>query len=646
MATENQIKVTKIADCLFSFKLSDSMIVGLEIGAEEFRKRCNDAAALLGIDVDTGVPLDDLYDSATVLLSREHANSILEIADKISNFVSRAAAAGFIPPANPMLEIIEFNETRSLHKQPSGIGSRIFPSFLDPKISDDVIFNIKIFQELIKKEENGELNLTGKSNKPALNSAQISSYAISFAGYDIATTGEGSDILSFLPDADMIKRRRIREALGALNFANREPRVLFTSNYDPDGISKGCILAWIKIPDASGYKIKRHDLFSGEDVEFQLSNSMLEVHFDSIKDYVNEWALSFYDVQESRIYAFLDDSIKKDNIYTYTIKAYQRVRTDKNFAFNTEVASFILSPLQLNDIKLEMNNHALNTLGKTFPDATADDISPYPFLSKKFYGHDKFDWILAATNVKASIDRGDKRSIVRSFSYLGAKLSFLSDSITQNKFYRPIDPNLVTENIKESIKIYGLSQTIIEIIESTGLSFFFGTRESPQEDTFKRATSVIGFDELDEINVILSSIDPETATVDVNTLTNNLVNMIRDNKTNGIDETSLSIEIPVPNESNEIADDPLQFVSKFDPKEEILDLATFEGISDFIRIIRLFFDMVPNRLSFAPTEFIDRPLRPTDEQTDRFGKDSFGSNVTNNIIGAISDGTSGGGSNG
>lgn len=611
MATENQKKVSKIADCLYGFKMSDSIVAGLELGAEEYRQRCREALSFFGVDI-TGIEIDFDNDATAISTIRNYANDMLAFADDISNFVARAAAAGFAPPSNPMLEIIEFNETRVLHSMPSNLGMRITPVSMQQQVSDDVMFNIGIFLQLMEKERNGELDLLGRPSTPSSNSAQISSYDMSFAGYDIATTGEGSDILSFLPDADMIKRRRVRQALGALNFSNREPKVLFTANYDPDGISKGCIVSWMRITDASGYKLIRHDLFNNETIEFNLPNNVIESHYESVKSYVEEWALSFYEVPNNRVLAFLDNSIKRDNIYTYKLQAYQNIRTDKNFVFGPDVSPLILSNMQMADIKDEMDAHAQNTLGTTFPDAGADDISPYPFISKKLYGHDKFDWILAATNVKASIDRGEDRPTVRSFSYIGAKLSELRVKVAQGKFFKPIDPNEITRNVNESIRTYGLSQTILEVIELTGLAMFFGTRESPQEDTFMKATSVIGDAELDEIGTILSSIDAETATVDVSVLTANLLNMLRGQSDgNLLDETSIIAEVSVPDEDDAVvADDPLQFVSRFDPGEEILDLATFEGISDFIRITRLFFDMVPNRNSFGQAEFADRPPAP------------------------------------
>jgi hypothetical protein len=285
-------------------------------------------------------------------------------------------------------------------------------------------------------------------------------------------------------------------------------------------------------------------------------------------------------------------------MYTYSIRAYQTLRTGGQFLFEVDSSPFQLSSLQLNDVQVEMTARVQNTIN--LPGSNFDDISPYPFLSQKLYGHDKFDWMLAAMNVKAAVDRGETRVAVRRFSYLGAQLSFVREQMSTGKFFKPINPDEIVQNIVRSISTFGVSQVLADVIETTGLDLFFGPKEDTSpNDQFKRATTLLDASDLGQIGIVLSAIDADTATVDINVLTNNLLTM-SSGREYVIDPASSPTEIAVPESSkNDLAEDTLQFVGKFQPGEQILDLATFDGISQFVRTIRLFFDMSPNRTTFS-----------------------------------------------
>jgi len=457
------------------------------------------------------------------------------------------------------------------------------------------------------KEKEGEFDLHSKTIKSTGTGAQISSYSISLDGYDIVTSNGAVGILSFLPDIDKIKRKRIREALGSLTFKNRVPKIIFTVNYEPDGVSRGNIIGWKRIFDASSYTLKRHDIFENKEIEYEFSNEDLVSQYEFIKNYVNEWVLSFYDhIDDDMVYAVLDKEIVPHHFYVYTLVANQLIRTDKDFVFNVDTSLLAISRLQLKDIGNEIASHVKNTVGKKIKDADVDDVNPYPFISKRFYGNDKYDWILAAINVKAAKERGDDRTTVRKFSYLGANHSFISEQIRAGRFFRPTDPDEIVKNVNESITTFGVTQTLLDIIENTGLDFYFGSKESSAEEQFKRATAVLDEVDLGGITTILSIIDPETATVDVESLVSNLLLVSQGRiNTNQVDESSKPTEIDVPPQQKDeeiFSEDPLQFVGDFDASQEILDLTTFDGISEFIRIIRLFFDMSPNRAIFGTTQ--------------------------------------------
>jgi len=608
MPTENQNKIIALADCLFSLRLKDSAINMLTGGAPALLQKCDNSAALVNnpSDVipftDSGVPLSH----GEIQAIRSAANNVIEVIDDISMFISRAKAAGFVPPSNPFAEIARFNENRSLKFSAISEtkGQRLIaPIMIDRQLADDLAFNLDILLRLAEREKEGTLGFNERSSTTGAAAGQISSYSLQLAGYDMPLAEGVVDLLSFIPNVDKIKRARIRESLGQLNFKNRIPKIIFTAKYDPDNVFQGAIVGWKRIPDASGYRLRRHSVFDNKDVTFELSNEQAAIQYNALKDYIKEWVLSFYEqFDDNSIYAFLDKNVTKHNFYTYHLKAVQNARRDSRFVFDVDVAPFPIAMLQLSDIEKEMQNHVDSTIGTKLEGATFNDISPYPFLSKKYYGHDKYDWIIAAANTLAAIERGDDRATVRRFSYLGADLSFLRDQIQLNKFFRPLDPNEVIKNLKESIATFGVSQTILEIIEATGLDLFFGSKESPQEDTFTRATAVFDERRLGGLTTVLAAIDPETATVDMESLVSNLLIVLQGSTdATRVDESSSPTEIDVPDTDDkpESAEDPIQFVGEFDPSVEVLDLTTFEGMSEFVRTIRLFFDLNPNRASFG-----------------------------------------------
>ncbi|MHA2043957.1 MAG: hypothetical protein ACW99G_04145 [Candidatus Thorarchaeota archaeon] len=600
----NLEKVMAIADCLYTLKLSDDLVTTL--GVVDMLKKCTDAASSLGSKTDVPeVQHDDVGVRVEEIdVIRLQTNHVIDSVDEINSFVSRAKANGFSQPQNPLARIAKFNTTRAFVNN-SGVNRiGIFPNSLENTLANDLMFNLNILLDLVKKEKDGEIDFDNRSLTTAGTAAQLSSYDISLDGYDIDKTGGSADLLSFLPDVDKIKRARVKASLGSLNFDDRIPRIVFTVNYDPDGISQGAIVGWKRIIDASGYVIRRHSVFDNEDVEFNFTNEDALSQYEAVKDYVNEWVLSFYDqIDDDMIFAFLDTEVVKHNFYTYHLEAIQKIRSSNKFIFNIDSAVSPLSLIALNDIEKEIRTHVKETVGKKYNRTNVDSICPYPFLSRKLYGHDKFDWILAAMNVATSIERNDERSTVKEFSYLEANFSTIRRSISNGKFVKPVDPNAIINNLKESISTFGVSQTLLEVITFTGLDVFFGKKQD-NDNTFKRATDVYSDDDSTGISMILASIDIETATIDMSALVSNLLSITEGSvNKDEVDESTTVSEISVPDEDEtkvdteleEDAEDSLQFVGNFEQGEDFLDLTTFEGISEFIRTIRLFFDQNPNR---------------------------------------------------
>jgi hypothetical protein len=356
------------------------------------------------------------------------------------------------------------------------------------------------------------------------------------------------------------------------------------------------------MPDASGYVIRRKSIFDGETKEFVLSSNDANVQYLLVKDYVKEWILSFYDKSsEDSVLAYVDKTTQPDKMYSYSIKAYQVSKTDKNTIFDVPLTKGVLSYSQLKLIEKALVKSAFSKLEGIVDEPSKDDLSPYPALANSIYGNENFDWIIAAVNIVAAKKRGDSRGTVRSYSYLGSNFSFISERIKEFKFFIPVDPDSVVDGITDSISTYGVTQTLMEVLENTGLMYFFGAKEEPDDDTFNRPDQIYDDLNIDSFANILSLVDPSTATIDTKSLITKLSNAnLKGGLLTSGEGKSLgtSHEISV-SSGGEFAENPAQFIANLDIESGVLDLTTFEGISSFIRIIRLFFDLNPNRTSVS-----------------------------------------------
>ena len=495
------------------------------------------------------------------------------IIDTISSFATRAASLGFTPPSNP------FDEITKLRAESS---SSLYIVGATSQLADDIIYNISVYLQLIDAEYNGQLNLDGNVITGA---AQLAHVGFSTNGF-IDFSPSDSDLMTFLIDSDSIKRTLASNVLSTFDFTKRIPKILFTMKYDPDGIDRGAIVAWRRMPDASGYIIKRHDVFANKDKQFMLSTSQALESFEIVRDYVREWGLSFYDgLSDNFVYAYLDKTVEKDKYYVYTMEAYQNIKNPEESVFDVEVSIGSTSYVRLNEIKERINNVvSLRLSGVEGIDT--DSISPYPFLSKIFYDDSKYDWIIAGVNVLMSARRSDDRSTVRRFSYIGSKYSFVREQIENTTFMLPKEIDSVIENVRKSITNYGVSATILEILDKTGMLFFFDSKEESLYNDFQRAGD-IKIDSSSKMLEVLSAIDPETATISVSALLSNL----RGNAGSTSYESTAPTEIEIsPKTNDEIADDFLQYVGSVLDGEDIIDLTTVDGIGRFMRVLRDFYD--------------------------------------------------------
>lgn len=600
--TDNQNLVLDMAACLFTVQIPDSILNSpIAITSAKILAQCDRSNAFLKTGWDSS--WYDGSDAEMSLIIRNASSRFVQGLDRIVNFIGRARTAGFDPPDNPIEEIRKINKNKRL------VGRNVPRGSVDAGKADDIIFNYKVLLALIDKEKEGVLNLEQGTFEGKSISAQMSSMNFNMDGYDLPRTDSIENLVSFLPDADAIKRIRVEKSLSSLSFKNRIPRILFTMKYEPDTVFRGAIVGWRRIADASSYTLKRVDIFTGETREFVFHNEELEEQLVPIKNYVVKFALNFYrGMTTNSVWAILDDTVEKDKYYTYTLIAHQNIKSTNKIVLYSETAPVVFSKVQLTDIEKEIDSYVKNTLGKKINDVGIDDVSPYPFLSKKYYGDEKYDWVLSYVNMTEAKKREEKRSDVRRFSYLGSRFTFISQAIEENKLKRPHSLDEFLANLRESLTTHGVSAVLKDVIQGTGLDLFFEPKESFDDDTFTRATNVFDSSELNGLQAVLSSIDASTATVSVRVLTQNLLDDFH-RRTANKDGVDKPIEINV-FDSDKFSEDPIQFVSKINIDKEDLDLTTFEGIGDFVRIIRLFFDTNPNRTNFGADNFED-PNDPT-----------------------------------
>ncbi len=579
--TSNQFIVAFIADALYSFKLEFSAIRAFPGGLLAMLDRCTRAATYVrnpsqfADDVRAGKirtgPASTLAQKDVEDAIDAARNNVLDALMNIQNFLSRATAAGFLPPSNPFAVIAQVNLSRT-H---GALGISPGTSIVSSEQADDLVFNLKVLLDLVDAERSGEINL----NRPfAGTGGQLSSVELPLNGI-VGSEGAVS-LMSFLPDADRVRRSSIVEGLANLDFSKRKPRMMFTTIYEPDGIQRGSIIGWKRMPDASGYIVRRHSVFENKDAEFKFDNSKIATEYSVVRDYCKEWVLSFYEgVDQNKVWAFLDRDVKLHNYYLYDVQAYQTARSGKDFVFKVATSPRILTHAQLTEIEERLAATAQRTLGGRVEKPGKDDINPYPDVAEALLGDRALDWIIAGTNVFFARNNLESRAAVRGLSYLGATITNIRERMGAWKFFVPRAMREVTKNIEDSISNFGVRQTLIDVLDSTGMSFFFGAAE---EDEFRRAGEAPS--EENPFDDLFAAIDPETMTVDTSRLISN-VRTSTSRRFGGLNIVSGDFSLSpstVVGSAPEIDHDILD--------QGVIDLTTFDGIGKFVRIIRATID--------------------------------------------------------
>jgi hypothetical protein len=537
-------------------------------------------------------PVTWTANEATRAQTFQAVSNVLALIARVESFSQRAAAVGYIPPDNPFTVIAGMNSARG------NVFSRIVVS---DKTASDLVYSIKVVINLIDAENQGAVDLTNRK----INAAQLSHVRLSFDGFG-GSGNPATDILRFLPDADAIKEEQARLALSVLDFSKRVPYILFTMEYSPvhGAPPVGTIIGWKKIADASGYIIKRRRVFSRFETEISLDNETLSKQSSVLLNYVKAYATTFFNnIDDSSIMVYLDTQMYPDEYIVYKVQAYQVQSGEISATLTIDSTPVSLTPSNKQSIK-----GTIASMDSTFTENNEETISPWPAFAQYLYGDSTYDWILAAVNTRASITRGDDRATTRKYSYLNAHSSFLFAQADGGKLVKPSDPNSVIRNITDSVQRYGVSQTIQNLFDETGISYYFEGRDAREDTHFDRAgTESVTTSNL--FNVVASAIDPETAIVNLKTLAMNMATLltqqlldigtaVQPGQQSSENAKPVEIAVPSPEEMTVMqAEGPLQYIVKLgDLRDSYADLTTFDGISKFMRVVRILSDFGPDKV--------------------------------------------------
>ncbi len=598
--------------------IADALYAVPPVIDQTFAETCLRAASYL--NNTSFLTKDSSFDLSKNLVSNDESksevfrNAVLESRNKVFDVVNQCDALVSklsVDSQNftsPFATISLLNSTRKGFQ----------PLSIDENKAIDLINNIGFFLELIEQQQD-----ENERNSSSENAAQLSSIDMSFEGFG----GSGNaalDMMQFMPDSELISDQKAKDSLALKNFSLNVPKILFTADYSPDGILRGAIVVWRKIPDASGYLIKRRNIFDGEEVTFSVTNDEAKTGYDVIKDYVKTWGLTFYDsVSDDSVFARVDETIFPNSFYIYTIQAYQAASQLSGAIFLVDVIPNNLGTAQ----RLELQNRLSNIDGKSF-----ESVNPYPFLAQQLLGNSMYDWILAGVNIRHSIDTLDNKDVSLRYSYLPAKLSFIFEQMDAGKFVIPRNVNDVVSNVNLFIGQFGVGQTIQEIFQSIGILYTFDGVE-PQENQYFNRLGLRDIADGGVMSVVTSAIDPETYTLDLSTLSTNFPKLL-----NGIlvGETELRDTPKTQNISTEIEISQFesfraapnisgdQFLQKFSGfGSNVFDLTLFDGISKLTRSVKFLYDLGYRKaaaIPVAPREVVEAPKSYTGFRTPNSGR--------------------------
>lgn len=492
--------------------------------------------------------------------------------DRISAVCAIAAARGYILPDNPLPRFRQLNSSRR-YGTPLGLSS------LEDSQLEVATYELS---KIATAYDAG--TITFERHAPA---AQVASFEVSVDGISQQSGDPLVDILGYQPDGDSVKRKRALDSLAKLDFSKRKPYMLFTADVIRDGKRQdGTIVCWQRMRDASGYSISKRDVFAMVDIPaVTYTNAALErstTELKSVPEFMQ--AISFYDWLGSDGYlAFVDDQVRANTLYSYSVSGLQTKAPSSPYIFDVPTSALYLSTAQADQVRALIQQD-IQRFGAS---SDQDSVSPYPAIAQVVYGDADQSWILAGCNVLASIRRGDSPDDTRRLSYIGSKASDVLALAAAGKLVVPSDTAAVHDAVQTSVSSFGVSQTVLSILDGTGLTIFISGKDDPLG--FKGLTPDALQDATGGLAKILSAIDPQSATIDPHTLVSSLSsNAAGTGKTvynsRYIQATLVTDQTQRPSLESVLGTD-------------VIDLTTYIGISRLMQVIRSVYDFYPNSLT-------------------------------------------------
>lgn len=565
MPTDNQNKVLNLADVLFSRKMDDDDFKAYaDGGVFGFMKKTLEANAFLKKKVTQSV--GNQYNLLPII--KANINKFFETRTELYREWQILKNYDVKLPNNPFVALENFNKNRTIRRDTKTKKVSITSNRLTTAEADAIVADFTTLFDLIKKKNEHKLQL----NTDEGSTTQVESFNVYINGYDVKLEGNKGDLTKFRPE-----NVKDINAINLFDFSKRIPKIIFTSEYNSPLI-KGTVIGWKKIADASSYTLTRRDVFDNTETHFKFTNEELQNLYVPIKEHVVKDILSFYNqYTEKNTFAVLDSTVEKNKVYRYSLTAHQAVKSvNGDSIFNVDLVPLNIADTQWLDIDKEIVKYIKTTFGQDTGREALDDVSAYPFISKKLYGTDKYDWILAAINVREAIKRKDEPDIIKSITYIGANYNRLKVMEYREKLFKPKDIEKIEQRIRANLASYGPARTLQEIINATGINAAFD-----QNIAFNAADT-----SSQKVQSLLSAIDTDTMTIDANALISNL---LLTTNTNTLTQN-------VDTEGSAVSEfETIDNMSELDLSREVFDIASMEGISDFIRTIRLFFDLQPTR---------------------------------------------------
>lgn len=461
---------------------------------------------------------------------------VIDAIDDVARVRQIGLSSGFVLPDDPFVRMATLNVNRSL-----------FAPLSMPEADAAALISVaKDLVAIAAGYDSGEITFDRSGF-----GAKISSFDVSIAGVTKQSGDPLADILGYQPDGDFIKRKRALDALARLDFTKRKPYIVFTADNPTSTV--GAILCWQRMRDAAGYRITRADSFDPTMAprSTMYTNEQAAKSTETLRsNAVFASAISFYDwLKDGDYFAFEDKDFQRDRVYSYVVEAYQLKASSVLKPFDVPTRSLYLSPVQLK---------ALDETGR----------QPYAMLSAIVYGDERYDWIVAGCNVTNSIRLND--GAARRLGFIGATAADIVARAQSGALVVPNDAAAFEKTINDLVMSYGVSQTIISVLDGIGATSFVTGKDDPFgfQPSVQSVQSVTG-----GLAKILSAIDPSTAIVDPRALSAGLSA-----------GSGMSIGTNSAEQRAEIAE----------LDQRLMDLTTFDGISRFMRFIRQLYDVLPS----------------------------------------------------